>query len=92
MEILGVFVIFGEFEIFFIRKTAIIFPEMPTGQRICDLLNVFNILIHDIYRKIDKNCIETSKIRKFCKFSCFGVTFGSTKKVLKTPQIHITRS
>ena len=32
---------------------------MNIEQRILLLLNLFNILIHDIYRKIDKNCIET---------------------------------
>ena len=35
------------------------FSEMPTGQQITAMLSVCNILIHDIYRKIDKNCIKT---------------------------------
>ena len=35
------------------------------GQRIRAFLNVFNILIHDVYRKNDKNCIKTLKVEKF---------------------------
>ena len=34
-----------QFKIFFIWKTAIIFSEKTIGQRVCALLNVFNILI-----------------------------------------------
>ena len=56
MEIFVAFCHFrGHFEILFILKTAIISSEKPTGQRVGALLSVFNILIHDIYRKIDKN-------------------------------------
>ena len=33
-----------------------------SGQWICALLNVFNILIHGVFRKIDENSIKTIKI------------------------------
>ena len=37
------------------------------------MLSFFNILIHEVYRKFDKNCIKTLKIEKiwnFCHFLC----------------------
>ena len=40
------------FEIFFIWKTAMISLKKTTGRRFRALLNVFKILIHDIYQKI----------------------------------------
>ena len=51
-------------------------PELAvtTGQRIFVLLNLFNILIHDIYRKIDKIALERKNL-KFLEF--FGINFGS---------------
>ena len=39
------------------------------------MLNVFNILIHDVYRKNDKNCIKTLKVEKFGIFVIFLVIF-----------------
>ena len=92
----GFFVIFGvNLRDFSSRKkTAIISSKKPTGQRICDFPNVFNILIYDIYQKIDKNALKRHNGR-FAKFLVFGVilgSLGSTKKVQKSPQIHIARS
>ena len=60
MEKFKTFVIFGvNLIFFFIWETAIISSENPTGQRNISMLRIFNILIHDIYRNIDNNCIET---------------------------------
>ena len=50
------------------------------GQRIRALLNVFNILIHDVYRKNDKNCIKTLKVEKFWNF-CHFVTSTSQHQI-----------
>ena len=49
------------------------------GQRIRALLNVFNILIHDVYRKNDKNCIKTLKVEKFWNFCHFFGNFSFKK-------------
>ena len=64
-----------QFEMFFIWKTAIISSEKPTEQRSPAMLRVFNILIHEIYRKFDEICIKTVKIRKFWTFCHFGLIF-----------------
>ena len=53
-----------QFDIFFIEKTAIISSGKPTGQQIPAMLSVFNILIHEVYRKRDKSCKKTLKIEK----------------------------
>ena len=34
-------------------------PEKPIGQRISAMLSIFNILIHEVYRKINENSIKT---------------------------------
>ena len=47
---------------------AIISSEKPIGQQISAMVSVFNILIHEIYRKYDKNCIKTLKIGIFFSF------------------------
>ena len=60
-----------QFEIFSIGKH--ISSEMPTGQRISAMLSVFNILIYEVYRKFDKNCIKTVKIGNFFGFLSFPV-------------------
>ena len=51
----GVFCNFRcQFEIFgVIWETATIFSEMPAGQPISAMLGVFNLLIHEVYRKFD---------------------------------------
>ena len=43
------------------------------------MLNVFNILIHDVYRKNDKNCIKTLKVEKFWNFCHFFGNFSFKK-------------
>ena len=50
---------------------AIISSEKPIGQQISAMVSVFNILIHEIYRKYDKNCIKTLKIGIFFIFGSF---------------------
>ena len=42
----------------FLWKTAIISSDKPTGQRTSAMLSVFNILIYDIYRKVDKTALK----------------------------------
>ena len=51
--------------------------EKSIGQQIRALLNVLNILIHDVYRKNDKKCVKTLKIGKFLIFGRFWGRFGS---------------
>ena len=69
---------FCHFWVIFIQKTAFIFTSIFIGQRIRAFLNVFNNLIHDVYRKNDKNCIKTSlKTGKFLNFCHFRGHFGS---------------
>ena len=69
-----------QFEIFFIWKTAFISSEKPTEQRIRAMLSVFNILIHEVYRKFDKNSIKTLKIGKFLGILSFLGPWGQLKK------------
>ena len=59
------------------------------GQRIRALLNVFNILIDDVYRKNGKKCMKTVKIGKVLNFCHFRGHFRHSKKVQKSLQIHI---
>ena len=43
------------------------------GQRICALLEGFNIPIHGVYQNFDEICIKTIKLGKFfvfCHFRC----------------------
>ena len=65
---------------FFNLKTAINSSEKPTGQQICAMLGVSNILIHEVCRKFDKNCTKILKIGKlwdFCLFRCqFEILFN----------------
>ena len=71
-----------QFEIGFILKTAIISSEKPTGQQLCAMLSIFELLIQEV-------------CQKFLLFEVFSVilgTFGSTKKVQKSPQRHMARS
>ena len=58
------------------RKQQIILSKKPTGQQILALLNLFNILISDIYQKFEKPCNEILQNEKFCKLTTFGVIFG----------------
>ena len=88
-----VFVIFGFNLIFFFVKTAIISSEKPTGQRFPAMLRVFNILIHDVRRKKDKNCMKTLKIGKSLNFchsrGHFGSLWGHFRHSQKSPKISI---
>ena len=78
----GIFVIFGvNLRFFFNWKTAIISSEKPTGQRTSAMLSILNIIIHEVYRKFDKNCLKTLKIGKFLVFTIFGF-FLSKKTAL----------
>ena len=52
----GFFVIFGFNLIYFHLENAIISSEKSIGQRIPVILSVFNILIHEVYRKFDQSC------------------------------------
>ena len=80
---------FGNFSF---KKNAFI-SRNTIGQQIRALLNVFNILIDDVYRKNGKNCMKTVKIGKvlnFCHFRRhFWVISVIPKKVQKSLQIHI---
>ena len=67
-----------QFEIFFNWKTTVISSEKPTGQQTGAMLRVFNILIHEVYQKLDK--IEKSlKIGSFFGFCHFWVFFFAKK-------------
>ena len=63
------------FGVIFFKKNEFISLKNTIGQRIRALLNVFNILIHEVYRKFDKNCIKTLKIEKFWNFCHFFGNF-----------------
>ena len=85
MESLGIFVIFGVNFDSFIWKTEIISLEKPTGQRNSAMLSVFNISIHEVCRKFDKNSLKTLKIGNFFVFFChFSVFF-----LLKEPRLSL---
>ena len=56
----------------FSTQIAFISSRKPPGQRIFSLFNVFDILSHQVFRKIDKNCIKFSKLDFFCIFVSFG--------------------
>ena len=64
---------------FFGGNTAIISSENPTGQQTSAMLSVFNILIHEVYRKFDKNSIKTLKFEKKIDFLSFLGLFLSEK-------------
>ena len=79
MESFGFFCYFRyQFETFFIWKKAIIFSEKPTGQPMRAMLSVLNILINEVCRKFDKNCLKFLKIRKFWNFCHFWGHFSGT--------------
>ena len=71
-----------QFETFFIQKIEIIFSEKPTGQLIRATLTVFNILVNEVCRKFDKNCLKLLKIRKFWNICHFWGLFFGTKSLL----------
>ena len=62
MESFGFFYFRYQFETFFIWKKAITFSEKPTGQQMRAMLGVLNILINEVCRKFDKNCLKLFKI------------------------------
>ena len=51
----------SEFDAFFLAEIAFISSKKPFGQRIFSFSNVFDILSHQVIRKIDKNCMKFSK-------------------------------
>ena len=53
-------------------------------------LNVFNILIHDVYRKNDKNCIKTLKVQKFWNFCHFFGNFSFKKTAFISSEYYWT--
>ena len=77
---------------FFIRKSANISSEKPTGQRISAMLSVFNILIHDIFRKLEKIALKRKKMEIFANFLIFGVILGSLGSTKKSPEISLNTS
>ena len=80
MERFGFFCYFRyQFETFFIWKKAIIFSEKPTAQQLRAMLSVLNILINEVRRKFDKNCLKLLKIRNFWNFCHFWCHFSVTK-------------
>ena len=75
MENLGTFVIFGvNLRLFSVKKQPLSFRKRLLDNKPCTMLIVFNILVHEFYRKFDKNCLKTLKIWKFL---VFFVIFGS---------------
>ena len=71
-------------------KNAFISLKNTIGQRVRALLNVFNILIHDVYRKNDKNCIKTLKIQKFWNFCHFFGNFSFKKTAFISSEYYWT--
>ena len=55
----------SEFDAFFLAEIALISSKKPLGQQFLSFLNVFNILSHQVIRKVDKNCMKFSKIWSF---------------------------
>ena len=53
-----------------------LFKKAP-GQQIVPLLNVFDFLNHQVFRKIDKNCMKFSKIWIFEYFCHFRSKFDA---------------
>ena len=80
MENFGFFCYFRyQLETFFIWKKAIVFSEKPTMRA---MLSVLSILINEVCRKFDKNCLKLCKIRKFWNFCHFWVQFSGKKSIL----------
>ena len=79
------FVIFGInlrpflFGLLLLVNIIIIFSEKPTGQQMRAMLSFLNILINEVCRKFDKNCLKLLKIRKFWNFCHFWGQFSGTK-------------
>ena len=69
-KVLGLFS-FGVNLRIFDLNTAIIFSVRPTGQQTSGMLSNFYFLIHEVYRKFDKNCMKTLKSGLFCFFLSF---------------------
>ena len=64
-----IFVVFGTF----FQKNAFISSLTTTGQQLLVLLNLFIILINDVYRKIKKIHENLKKMENFAYFLIFGV-------------------
>ena len=62
------FVKLGVYLQFFTLKTAINFTEKPTGQQTRSLLTAFNIPIHEVCHKFDKNCMKSLEVWKVLGF------------------------
>ena len=57
---------------FFSLQNFVYFLKKPSWQPICSLLNVFEILSHQGFPKLHKDCIKFSKLDFFCVFVNFG--------------------
>ena len=57
----------------FSTPIAFISSTKQPRQQICSLLKVFNILSHQGFRKVHKNCRKFSKFDIFCIFVSFGL-------------------
>ena len=76
MESFGFFCYFRyQLKTFFIWKKAITFSEKPTGQQMRAMLSVLNILINEVCRKFDKNCLKLLKIKLLEFLSFLGSIF-----------------
>ena len=69
---LGIFLFFLIFSmliwgLFHIENNIHLF-KVAIGQQICALFDGFNIVIHGVYQKFDKNCIKTIKLGNFLFF------------------------
>ena len=73
---IGFFVIVGANFRHFSHKKLNLSSKKATEPLIFPLLNIF-ILIHDVYRNFDENCIKTIKIGKFWSFCLFCNDFES---------------
>ena len=68
----GFFVIFVFNLRYFSGRKQQFFSEKPTGPQVSALLNVFSVLMLDLYRKFVKDCIETLNSKNFGLFVIFG--------------------
>ena len=74
-EVCQKFVIFGvNLRLFSVKKQPLCFRKRLLDNIPCTMLIVFNILVHEFFRKFDKNCLKMFKIWKFL---VFFVIFGS---------------
>ena len=77
----------------FFQKPAFISSSKTTGQRLLALLTVFNILIHEVYRKLYKHFIKNFENHEIFYLLLFLGSFSSFPKNprISQIQIHIAR-